>query len=190
MKLISTLFLTILTLGWVAAQDRPSGRFVNHTEFGGLFGRVKFDENGQSRVDSKSSLTIQTFNGMQVLPGLAAGVTVGVDWYNAALIMPVAAGVRYDLSKGKKAGFFLLADGGYGFTWLHQDTDGYDTKGGWMVNPGVGIRLGKIDNSSFTLSLTYKRQEASASKPLLYNQLTRDEDRVYNRLAVRVGIIF
>ena len=192
MKILFSLFISILVVSAVNAQDVVvKNRFVNHTEFGGLFGRVKYSNGStQNTVEGRTSLTLQTFNGIQVSRKLGAGITLGADWYKNALINPVAAGIRYDLSGRPNSRFFVIADAGYGFTWLHQDSDGFKTKGGWMVNPGIGLRIGNVNTSSFTLSLTYKRQEVSAEKPLLWNQIERNEERVYNRIAARIGISF
>lgn len=196
MKILFSFLAVLLAVSSSLAQDGSFKRkFVNHTEFGGLFGRVKYGENpgyaySNSRVENRTSLTIQTFNGISLTPRLDVGVTLGFDWYKTALLNPIAAGVRFDLTKGEKSRLFLIADAGYAFNWLNQDSDGFKTKGGWMVNPGLGVRIGKINTSTFTLSLTYKRQEAYADKPLMYNQTVRYEDRVYNRIAARVGISF
>lgn len=192
MKIFLSLLLATLSLGLASAQDAVFKRkFINHTEIGALLGRVKYAPGGpDERVDSKVSMTAQTFNGIQLSPRLGAGVTVGADWYKTALITPIAAGIRYDLPSRGNARFFALADVGYGFTWLHQDSDGFDTKGGLMTSPGIGIRTGKPGGSSFTISLTYRRQEAFIKKPVFYNQIERHEDRVYNRIAIKLGISF
>ncbi|MBW1279440.1 hypothetical protein, partial [Escherichia coli] len=78
----------------------------------------------------------------------------------------------------------------YGVPWLHKGSTGYVVKGGWMVNPGLGLRLGRPSSSAFVMSLTYKRQEANVEKPIFGNDIRRDEHRVYNRLCFRVGIAF
>ncbi|MBO0937233.1 hypothetical protein J2I47_11800 [Fibrella sp. HMF5335] len=178
----------------VTKQGRP---FVNYTELGGLFGRVAYAVNtwngsGDEQVDNKLSLTIQTFNGVQVCPRLAVGGVVAVDWYSAALLLPVGAGLRYDLTKpnDKNVRVFVSADAGYGLNWLNKSSTNNEVKGGLMVNPGIGMRLGKPGKGAFVLSLSYKRQAVQAQKPLQWNDISRDESRVYNRLAVRVGVMF
>jgi hypothetical protein len=192
MKILFFFLIGIGTWGSVLAQETFSGRqYINHTEFGVLLGRVKYSNGSQQNVvDSKTSLTLQTFNGLQLSRRFAAGVTLGMDWYKTALINPVAAGIRYDLFGKSNARFFALADAGYGFSWFHEDSDGYKTKGGWMVNPGVGLKIGQVNSAAFTLSFSYKRQEVSADKPLLWNQTERYEKRVYNRIGARLGISF
>lgn len=182
------------------AQDiatKKARPFVNYTELGGLFGRVAYPVNtwnglGDEQVDNKISLTLQTFNGVQWCPRLAVGGVVAVDWYANALLMPVGAGIRYDLARPneKNVRVFILADAGYGLTWLNKASTNNAIKGGLMLNPGIGMRLGKPGKGAFVLSLSYKRQTVQAEKPLQFNDIARDESRVYNRLAVRVGVSF
>ena len=178
----------------VAKQSRP---FVNYTEIGGLFGRVAYAVNtwnggGQEQVENKASLTVQTFNGVQVTPRLAVGGVVAVDWYSAALMLPVGAGLRYDLARpnDKNVRVFVSADAGYGLNWLNKPSTNNEVKGGLMLNPGIGMRLGKPGKGAFVLSLSYKRQAVQAARPLQFNDISRDESRVYNRLAVRLGVMF
>jgi hypothetical protein len=191
MKRYYYLIFCVLITHLAAAQR--ANRFVNYTEFGGLFGRVRYENiytaEGE-QVENKTSITIQTFNGMQVGRRAALGVTAGMDWYKAALITPIAAGMRYDLAGRKNVRLFGILDAGYGFTWFHQDLEGFDTKGGAMLNPGIGLRIGKMEKAAFTMALAYKRQYAHVDKPVLSGQISRSEERIYNRLAIRLGFSF
>ncbi len=167
--------------------------FTNMTEVGGLFGRVDYSTQFSETVENRLSLTAQTFNGVQLRPRLAVGGTVGIDWYAAALLMPLCAGIRYDLARDtqKNVRVFTSLDAGYGVAWLHQSVSGYKTTGGWVLSPGVGLRIGRPGVANFTLSMSYKRQEAHVEKPVDgFYTLARSEDRVYNRLAIRLGIAF
>lgn len=173
----------------------PRHPYVNYTELGGLFGRVAYSLNAsgvQETVENKVSLTAQTFNGVQLTRQLAVGGVVGIDWYKAALLMPIGAGIRFDFVRHprKNVRLFGLADGGYSFAWLHKGSTGFETQGGWMINPGLGLRVGRPTGSAFILSISYKRQEASVQKPISGNDISRDETRVYNRLALRMGVNF
>ena len=177
----------------IAAQFKP--HFVNMTEVGGLFGRVVYDVPWSnppvSEVANRLSLTLQTFNGVQIKPRIAVGATVGVDWYNTALLMPLAAGVRYDLIQTKKNTTLIgLLDAGYGLDWLHKDGTGYNTKGGLMLNPGIGLKVGLKSGSALLFTLSYKRQQAHVWKPLYDGEIAKWEDRVYNRMALRLGFLF
>lgn len=142
------------------------------------------------QVQNRANLTLQTFNGVQYTSKLGVGITTGIDWYTAALLNPIALGARYDLAGKKNVRLYASADVGYGFAWFHKSLDDYHTKGGLMLNPGIGLRMGKPDGAAYTLAFSYKRQNASISKPPLSNETSRIEDREYNRLVVRMGISF
>ena len=161
-----------------------------------MLGRVKYDpyagQGGTSQhiTENRTNLTLQLFNGVQYSPRLGVGVITGLDWYNSALINPVGLGLRYDLAGKQNTRLYASADVGYGFSWFHQNSDGFDTRGGLMLNPGLGLRIGKPDGAAFTLSFSYKHQDATVDKPPLFDQTVRVEDRNYNRLLVRMGISF
>lgn len=192
-KLLSLLLISLLATGIAMAQEAPfKRRYVNYTELGGLFGRVKYlpYAGATQVVENRLNLTLQTFNGMQLNPRLAAGLTTGIDWYTAALVTPIAAGARYDLTGKRNVRLFATADAGYGLVWFHEDNEGFRTRGGMMLNPGLGFRLGRPEGAAFTITLSYKRQEASVSKPPLWDQTERRETREYNRMCLRLGITF
>lgn len=164
--------------------------FVNYTEVGGLFGRVISGTQNNEVVENKTNLTVQTLNGVKLSKRLAVGALVGVDWYNAALSMPVGAGLRLQLTKpsDRNVSVFASADAGYGLNWLNKSSTGYFVKGGLMLNPGIGLRLGKPGSGGLLLTLSYKHQKAQVEKPLRWNEIMRDETRYYNRLVIRLGI--
>ncbi len=150
--------LTILLLAGVAtpalAQEGTfKKRFLNHTEVGLMLGRVHYDPyagqggTSQNITENRVNLTLQLFNGVQYTPRLGVGVITGLDWYNSALVNPLGLGVRYDLAGKKNTRLYASADAGYGFTWFHQNSDGFDTHGGLMLNPGLGLRIGKPDGA-------------------------------------------
>jgi hypothetical protein len=168
--------------------------FVNYTELGLLAGRVAYSFNNgvTETVENRNSLTVQTFNGMQLTPRLAVGGVVGLDWYTAAQVLPLGAGLRLDLLPHAHHNVRLIgmADAGYGVTWLNRSSTGYVVSGGWMLNPGVGLRVGKPGGAAFLMSISYKRQAVSVQQPITGNFIRRDEERVYNRLAIRLGVSF
>lgn len=190
---IITLIGFLFVAGNLRAQDHKKFVYTNHTEFGGLFGRAKYPTpfNGnEEQVANRLSATMQTFNGILITRRLAAGVTVGMDWYKTALINPISAGIRYEMTQNSNVKLYGTVDAGYGFAWFHDDIDGFDTQGGLMLNPGIGLKIGKPGEAAFTLTVSYKRQEAHIDKAPLWDQLERSEERVYNRLALRIGIAF
>ncbi|SKC10968.1 hypothetical protein [Dyadobacter psychrophilus] len=182
-----------LMAGSLQAQNHVPLKYTNHTEFGGLFGRVKYQfpgSPGDEILENRLNVTLQTFNGVMLSNRLSAGVTAGIDWYKTALLAPISGGIRYDLTKNGGVRLFTTADVGYGFAWFQDDIEGYRTKGGLMLNPGLGLRMGKAGGPAVTFTVSYKRQEAHIDKFPLWDQVERSEDRVYNRLALRLGISF
>ena len=175
------------------AQNHVPLKYVNHTEFGGLFGRVRYEnpyDQSQDMSENRLNLTLQTFNGVKLSNRLAAGVTVGVDWYKSAFLAPVSGGVRYDLTRKGSTRLFATGDVGYGLAWFQDDINGQKTKGGLMINPGIGLKMGKPGGNAVTFTMSYKRQAAHITKVPVGNQVERFEERVYNRLALRLGISF
>lgn len=193
---IFALVFSCLSAAGLSAQGFLYGRaFTNHTEVGGLFGNVEYATNPYGTPknygrQNKTNLTIQSFNGLMLTSRLAVGVTVGMDWYNDALINPIALGARYDFISRYNARLFGTLDAGYGFTWFYKNLNENKLNGGLMVNPGIGWRLGKPGNAGFTIAITYKRQEAVMKMPVDRAILKQEESRQYNRLDVRVGIVF
>jgi hypothetical protein len=165
--------------------------YVNHTEVGVLLGRNAFDYGGYQAVSqTKVSFSAQMYNGIQLNRVLSTGISAGMDWYKTALITPLTAGARWDLMKDRNARLFASADVGYGFAWLHQDADGYRTKGGLSIHPGIGIKYGNPVGNQFTIALGYKRQYVHVDKPRWEADMVRKEERIYNRLALKIGMAF
>jgi len=195
-NLLIILIATAATLPALAQKATFKKHYLNQTEVGVMLGRVKADPyagqggRGQEISQNRTNLTLQTLNGIQFTPRLGMGVITGLDWYNAALVNPVGAGLRYDLAGKSTARLYASADAGYGFTWFHDDAEGFDTKGGLMLNPGLGLRIGKPDGAAFTLAFSYKHQNVTVEKPPFWDQSTRTEERNYNRFLVRLGVAF
>ncbi|HEV7379912.1 MAG TPA: hypothetical protein VGN64_08980 [Dyadobacter sp.] len=167
-------------------------KYVNHTEVGVLLGQVKYGGGywGGESFMNRQTITAQMYNGIQFDRSLSVGLTIGMDWYRSALMNPMALGIRYDILKGKAARLYASADAGYGFTWFNSNPEGYKTTGGLMLNPGIGIKFGKPDGAVATIGLGWRRQEAKVTKPPFVPETERVEKRVYNRLALRVGMSF
>lgn len=195
------------------AQENPTeisfkkNTFVNMTEFGLMFGRTKsptyyyppwysyrpIDYEEQYAVNNVVNLTLQTFNGLQVTEKTAAGITTGIDWYNATLVVPVQAGVRYKLVEKKKEGTALMAglDAGYGTTWLHIDNTDTKTEGGLTVSPTVGFRLPMRGGSAWLVNFGYKYQHLTVTQTSSTDPyFSSIEQRNHHRMIIRMGIAF
>lgn len=184
----------VLSMGSLLAQEETGKKrkYVNHTEFGLLLGRVTYggENNSSQSTENKYSITVQTFQGIQLGRQLATGVSLGADWYKSTLVNPISLGVRYDLTKDKGGRLYVSGDVGYGFTWFQDDLDGYQSRGGLMVNPGLGLKYGKPNQPAFTIGVGWKRQAIQVKKPPLWQIEEREEERIYNRLSLRLGMMF
>lgn len=205
MKSIFTfLFCFILSVAY--SQEKVSfgknlkNRFVNYTEFGVLFGRgyqitpINYSYYSYP-VKASANISFQTFNGVKVYKNLAAGITVGVDWYSTQQLIPISLGIRNSFgdSSDKKVKTFAGIDAGYGFTWLSTgDTEYQKTRGGLALNPMVGLLIPTGGQANFTLSIGYKYNAfqtetySGAGDYSYYNRI----DYSLNKMSVKLGVNF
>ncbi len=166
--------------------------YYNITEMGVLAGSNENEYN--------APFSFLTVNGYHLTNKLALGVGVGVE-FMAESYMPVMLDVRYYL-RDKNFSPFVFVQGGYSFA-LDDDAeekiryDFYDiwpyptseypvkAKGGWVFNPGVGIRSMFSQNFGLLFSVGYRLQQFN------YDSDENRELQVdYNRLSIKLGIIF
>jgi sRNA-binding regulator protein Hfq len=160
--------------------------YVNMTELGVLTGQ-SVGPNQFSSVNYHTAPTSQTFNGYQFWPMLQVGLTTGIDWYQNFALVPVAAGLRGDLSRTRITPFYFM-DLGYGFRWLNNNTENSWVKGGLMWNPGLGLKVRGNKNTAWIISVGYKSQRAESFMNFGWQQT---EQKVhYSRLSLRTGISF
>lgn len=178
--------------------------FVNMTEIGGLFGRVQNPTyyyyyrggvlppiNETYTMQNRVSISLQTFNGVYLTKQTAVGLTTGIDWYNAVLLMPIQMGVRQTLIQKGEHGSSIYAglDGGYATTWFNADNSNYDTKGGVTVSPTIGFKLPMRGGSSWLINFGYKYQRVAVDQTNEYDPYwSSHETRNYNRLVVKMGL--
>jgi hypothetical protein len=199
-KIMLVIVVLLLNFQNTFADNKPATPslkkgYTNITEVGLLFGH------SYGGYSSKSNFTAQTFNGYRFSPRLSVGATLGIDWYNSVQVMPVALGIRGDVLKNKKATPYYGLDAGYGFTFLTAERANETDRGGFMINPTIGIKLNIGGGNSLTMSLGWKRQlTQTTSNP--YNTMdatTRfwypqdysvTSDKYFNRFSFRIGMSF
>lgn len=209
--LISTLF--VLTANAQIAESgipKKSYPFVNITEVGGMFGRVKapsyyysgpyyysstyYPPSTESySVRNVANITLQMFNGVYINPKTAVGITTGLDWYNNTLIVPLELGVRRQLFQRRNNGAAIIAgmDAGYGTTWFHEDNPDNKTTGGLAISPTIGYRMPNQSGSAWVLNFGYKHQSITISDTREFDEnYSSVENRSHNRLVVRLGFEF
>lgn len=208
------IYIIMLFLAFSAtAQEREvkTSRFVNQTEIALLAGRsltgstyypyyylasassylpYPYPYTPNYKKKNTGSLSLQTFNGWRIRPRTTVGLTTGLDAYQGALIMPVAAGVRQVLfEKGPTLSKIQASlDLGAGTLWLDGEDD-ISKKGGLMINPAVGFVFPTRSGSAFLLNFGYKYQYYTLSAST-GNESFWEESRNIKRLQVRLGFQF
>ncbi|WP_080059718.1 hypothetical protein [Spirosoma aerolatum] len=139
---------------------------------------------------NRIGLTIHAFTGYIVRPQLITGISFGVDYFNNSAFLPIAAAVQGDLfNHTKRLTPFYTLESGYAIAG--PNPHGRELKGGWLLSPGVGIRINKGNGTGFLISAGYKHQEAKQVASVDGVQLlAQTEQRAYNRLYFRMGFSF
>lgn len=132
---------------------------------------------------------VQTSFGYQFNRLLGAGLGIGMDYYyegSGQNLMPVFGEIRGYLFPKNFTPMYILATG-YGFAFKDEDRNITEAKGGWMIHPAIGFRMGGSKLMNFTLDAGVKIQKAEYT---FVNWDTRIQKITYKRLVIRVGFIF
>ena len=138
----------------VKSIQAQESKFTNHTEGGILPYDFSFDEVAWS---------VQTFNGYR--SNLALGGTIGFEKYHVDEIfkysvIPVSAGLRYDVAWPPLNKIFLALESGYGFAWEAEPALEGEIKGGFRFNPQAGVKFKLGEGKYFmTLGVGYQYQK-------------------------------
>jgi hypothetical protein len=167
--------------------------YFNITDMGLLIGAP-----GNSNT---APFSFQTINGWHISEQFSTGLGVGVEFLSGSY-MPITLDARYYVRNTNFSPFFFM-NGGFalplsdksqsGYYWdvvrpdgpYEYEYDTYQARGGWLVNPGFGIRNMFSDNFGITFSVGYRFER-------LYYKSEKGRERItdYNRLGLRIGIIF
>ena len=186
--LLLTLMLASLCQAQTSQDTSPaaSTRYMGQVEIGYLYGKVHYAN--QNTDISAASPTVQLFNGYRLSRGFIVGATVGFDFYDNILVTPLALGIRGEVLDARVSPTYSL-DTGYGSTFMSDESDEQEFKGGWLFNPAIGLRVRTGDNSSaFAFNLGYKTQRVT-SETNWWNAHTKQKI-TYKRLSFRMGFMF
>ncbi|MBT3242146.1 MAG: hypothetical protein HN352_03275 [Bacteroidetes bacterium] len=168
--------------------------YFNITDMGLMIGSTD-----NSRVAPFSFITT---NGLHLTEQFSAGLGVGVE-FPAGSYMPIVIDLRYYIRNTAFSPFLSIYggyalplddDNGYYGGSTAWDTDGldsyyeytpYEAQGGFILNPGFGIRSLVGDDFGVIFSVGYRFQR-------LYYKADKDRQMIadYNRLTLKVGITF
>jgi hypothetical protein len=142
-------------------------------------------------------LSLMYVMGYQFNSGFAAGVGLGLDLLNEAYL-PIVADLRYNIIGTSRVSHYIYLQGGYAvsletpdpydYSYYYYDTD-LESKGGYLINPGIGFKLNFNNKNAFSFGIGYKYSEIYHT----YSEYGGQEiDRTikYNRITLNFGYHF
>ena len=184
MKILYLIFMFVIVSTQVQAQKFP---FTNHTALGLLAG------NG-----TKPSFTFQTFNGVKIQKWqLEAGISTGLDVYSPITILPLSAGLAWNPLNAHTVSPIFSLNAGYGFALLNVDNHNAKIRGGYMINPSIGLRVKTKENMKIHLAVGFREQKASSrqtSDSFVYDfvggrpDIENQDDYRFRRISLILGL--
>jgi len=195
---LALLFWLVVITGSAGQQANPTATvplrtfngYFNITDIGLLIGSPE-----NSHAAPFSFLII---NGFHLTNQFSTGLGLGVEFLSGSYL-PVFLDLRYYVRNANFSPFFFFQGGysvplddnysavtnyQYDVYWPYTYRN-YKAMGGWLLNPGFGIRNMFSDNFGLIFSVGYRNQR------LFYR--ADDDHRLladYNRLVLRIGILF
>ncbi|MFN7120263.1 MAG: hypothetical protein ACK4TA_25970 [Saprospiraceae bacterium] len=145
--------------------------------------------------DVQLGLSMQQVVGFQRNRMFGTGIGIGLENFsvgnaNGPLVLPVYAEARGYFLKKNKTPYYAL-NLGYGFAFKDEDQGILKAKGGLLLHPAIGFRLGARDSVNFLFDLGYKFQWATLTRNFGgWSRETLEQELVYKRFSVRLGLIF
>jgi len=177
---------TSLTLTKADGSTNTFTGYFNITDIGLIIGSTD-----NSRV---APFTFLTTNGYHFTEQFSGGLGIGVEFI-AGSYMPIVLDARYYIRNTSFSPFLSLY-GGYALplddngiynnsygavssSYYYEDYSSYEAQGGWLLNPGFGIR------KMFSFTVGYRIQR-------LYYEGEQDRQLYtdFNRLTMKIGITF
>ena len=206
-KRIKTILFVLcaLTLSSLThAQESPLPSNETQTSFHGFYNTTDLGLLvGSSKNNLRAPFSFMTVAGYHITQKFAVGVGIGSDFLEESYI-PLVLDLRYYFRTSSFSPYIFI-QGGYSIStendkysqfnywldyspinsfWPHPTTT-LKPEGGFLINPGFGIRKMFSDNFGLTFTVSYRFQQ------LNYNESDGSHiDSEYNRMNIRMGIIF
>lgn len=142
-------------------------------------------------------LGLMILNGYEFENRFSLGAGLGLDLLNEAY-MPLVADFKYNFTKGR-INHYVYFQGGYTIALEKPDPYDYDyysyyhsdikSKGGYIINPGIGLKLFLNEKNAFSFGIGYKYININHSYKEQNGQLIDREIR-YNRIVLNFGYHF
>ncbi len=148
--------------------------------------------NTRAANEFRMGLSFHNISGFQFSRLFGAGLGVGIETYGTdddEVIYPVFAEFRGYLTKKIKAPYYAFS-GGYGFMATNKKEFITEARGGWMLHPAIGMRFSSKKQTNLTADIGYKFQKAYFRRDFNFNGDIEIRDILYQRLIIRVGLLF
>jgi sRNA-binding regulator protein Hfq len=141
------------------------------------------------------SLSLMFLNGYQFDSGLALGAGLGIDLINESYL-PIIGDIRYSF-KDSKFSQFVYFQGGYAMTLGKPDTYDFDyyesdleSKGGFIINPGIGLKLNFTQKNALSFAFGYKYMQVKHEYIEEFSGQKIKRTTEYNRVTLGIGFHF
>ena len=184
-------------------NDKPSAIELTENTFRGYFNITDIGVLiGSPQNSNPAPFSFLTFNGVHITEQFSTSLGIGVEFPSGSY-MPIVLDTRYYIRNTSFSPFVQLY-GGYALPLDDDGNQGYwydaissssmpyyeeykplEAKGGWLLNPGFGIRHMAGKNFGVVFSVGYRVQR-------LYYKASDHRERMvdYNRLVMKIGISF
>jgi hypothetical protein len=182
----------------------PEYGYFHHASFSFSFGSwplspredIVFDPffGPTPRPQSRTAIgfNVQYVGGFQFNRMLGIGGGLSFDGYNledGESMVTLFAHYRGYLTRSIVAPYLGL-NAGYGQPFRNDRQGITSARGGWMIHPELGLRLGANDRTNFTVSVGYRFQQAEYTQVFAFNGDIQYRDITYKRLMFSMGLLF
>ena len=146
--------------------------------------------NNGDRANGSGGYGISLSVGKRYSRWAAFGFGVGFDKYiidSGENLIPIFAEYTSYLQE-KNNSLYFNCQAGYSFAIKSERLGIAEAKGGLMIYPSLGIRLGSLD-TRYTIDVGYKFQRASFTYQDFWRSGTSEQQLTYKRLAIRLGLL-
>jgi len=140
--------------------------------------------------DDTVSQRLKVIGRYQIGPQLSAGLGTGFTYYNDPLsLLPVFVDLQYKLFRTKLSPFVFL-NTGYNISILTDTQTRIDNhRGGWMLNPGIGLQFTSDNGPGWHLSVGYNIDHSQFNTQEGTSRII-ETDISYKRLMAGFGLSF
>ncbi|MFW6157270.1 MAG: hypothetical protein ACOC4S_00370 [Balneolaceae bacterium] len=138
----------------------------------------------------RTSVRLQMINGYQFTPLIAAGIGIGFTTYNDPLgLIPLYLQGKLKLKEANTAPFLFLRSGYTFSVRADEDVDLERHRGGWMLNPGLGLQFDTAGDFGLIFTAGYNIDHSRYEQPR-WGGGTVENEITWRRVQLGFGLSF